>query len=245
MTDWRDYQEETAEFFRSVGLEATTNETVQGTRTSHDVDVVVRSNHVGFDLLWLVECKHWDDRVSKLHVLALRQIVSDTGADRGFMMAEKGYQRGALEAAQLTNVQLTSLADLRVTAGHALGMTQLRLLQERVDGCRARYWNLSKDVRIEQGLRADVGAFGYSGNRMIEAVEAALDSAFRDRFPIVRDDKMDLLAITSSDPDMFSADTPFELYQRLEPLITDLEARLDAAYAATGQGEDPHGDSSS
>jgi hypothetical protein len=80
MTDWNDYQEETAEFFRSIGLEANPNVTINGVRTSHDVDVVLRSNHFGFDLLWLVECKHWKTPVSKLHVLALREIVSDTGA---------------------------------------------------------------------------------------------------------------------------------------------------------------------
>jgi restriction system protein len=236
MTDWHDYQEEVAEFFRSVGLDATTNEAVKGVRTSHDVDVVVRSNHVGFDLLWLVECKHWSDRVSKLHVLGLRQIVSDTGADRGFMMAEKGYQRGAFEAAQLTNVQLTSLTELKSTAGHALGMVQLQLLQERVDSCGTRYWNLSKDVRIAQGLRDDVGGTGYSGYRVLKAAQAALNSAFRGRFPIARDDATNELDISLVDPDLFSINTPYGLFQRLESLINDLEARLDAAYAATGQG---------
>jgi restriction system protein len=113
MADWSDYQENTAEFFRNIGLYAMTDETIRGARTSHNVDVVVRSNHLGFDLLWLVECKHWNTPVSKLHVLALREIVSDTGADRGIMMAESGYQSGAVEAANLTNVQLTSLAELR------------------------------------------------------------------------------------------------------------------------------------
>ena len=245
MTDWHDYQEETAEFFRSIGLEARTNEVVKGARTAHDIDVVVRSNHVGFDLLWLVECKHWNDRVSKLHVLALRQIVSDTGADRGLIMAENGYQRGAFEAAQLTNVQLSSLAELGVTAGHRLGMAQLRLIQERLDKCRARYWKLSKDVRIEHGLRPDVASLGYSANQVMEAVETALDSAFRDRFPIVSDIRMRMEAIIAGHPDMYSAHTPHELSQRLEPLIADLEARLDAAHAALGQGKDPHGAPSS
>ncbi len=96
MADWAHYQEETAEFFRSIGLEANTNVTIRGVRTSHDVDVVVRSNHVGFDLLWLVECKYWKTPVSKLHVLALREIVSDIGADRGILMAERGFQSGVL-----------------------------------------------------------------------------------------------------------------------------------------------------
>jgi restriction system protein len=133
MAEWADYQEEVAQFFRGLGLEASTSVTLKGVRTSHDIDVVVRSDHVGFNLLWLVECKHWKNAVSKLHVMGLREIVSDIGADRGLLMAEGGYQRGALEAAQLTNVQLTSLAELTCTASDALGRAQLRDIQEHVD----------------------------------------------------------------------------------------------------------------
>jgi hypothetical protein len=39
MTPWREYQEDVAAFFRSLGLEAETDVTLQGVRTSHDLDV--------------------------------------------------------------------------------------------------------------------------------------------------------------------------------------------------------------
>lgn len=97
MAEWDDYQEEAAEFFRSIGLEAETNVTLQGVRTSHDVDVVVRSDLFGFDLLWIIECKYWKQAVSKLHVLALREIVTDLGADRGILLSESGFQSGQLK----------------------------------------------------------------------------------------------------------------------------------------------------
>ena len=114
METWRQYQEVVAEFFRGLGFEAQTDATLQGVRTSHDIDVAVSSTHAGFDLLWLVECKKWKTRVSKLHVLALREIVHDIGADRGIILSESGFQRGAIEAATLSNVQLTSLSDLTI-----------------------------------------------------------------------------------------------------------------------------------
>ena len=82
-SDWQIYQNEVATFFRSLGLIAETDLTLQGVRTTHAVDVVVRSQHVGFTITWIVECKHWKRRVTKLHVLALREIVADLGADRG------------------------------------------------------------------------------------------------------------------------------------------------------------------
>lgn len=86
--DWQGYQEEAACFFRSLGLDASTDVTIAGVRTNHDIDVVVKSHHAGFDITWLVECKHWKTRVSKLHVLALREIVADVGADRGILLSD-------------------------------------------------------------------------------------------------------------------------------------------------------------
>jgi hypothetical protein len=52
MPDWRDYQEEAADFFRSLGLDADTDVTIQGVRTKHGVDVLVKSHHYG-SMTWI------------------------------------------------------------------------------------------------------------------------------------------------------------------------------------------------
>jgi restriction system protein len=161
---WSGYQEDAAEFFRSLGLEAETNVTIKGVRTSHDIDVLVRSRHAGFDVMWVVECKHWNSRVSKLHVLALREIVSDTGADRGILLAENGFQSGAVEAASLTNVHVTSLANTRVEARSEIASMRLSDLFDRVEHCREQYWSIPKSARIEHGLRAEYYEHDYSGD---------------------------------------------------------------------------------
>jgi restriction system protein len=70
---WQEYQEEVAACFRSLGLDAITNHSVPGVRTTHDIDVFVRAHQVGFDVVWVVECKQWSKPVNKLHVLALRE----------------------------------------------------------------------------------------------------------------------------------------------------------------------------
>lgn len=234
MAEWSDYQEEVAEFFRSIGLQADTNVTLKGVRTSHDIDVVVRSSHVGFDLLWLVECKLWKTAVSKLHVLALREIVSDLGADRGILMAENGFQSGAQDAAWLTNVQLASLATLTLTASDALGRAQLRVIQERSEKCRERYWDLDRDVRIKYGLRDDLGG-DYSGFWVLQILDVALSSAFRGQLPGVGTAPFGEAAMVVADPKLRAAKTLKELIECLEPMVAELEARLDATYAAINQ----------
>jgi restriction system protein len=140
---------------------------VFGVRTTHDIDVFVRSHHVGFDVVWIVECKHWGRRVDKLHVLALREIVTDLGADRGILLSEAGFQSGAKDAATLTNVHISSLASLRGTASEEFTAMRLRELYDRIEACRERYWKIPKGTRIECRLRPDVGAGGYAGDHVI------------------------------------------------------------------------------
>ena len=181
---WQEYQEEVATFFRSLGLEAKTNLTVQGVRTTHDIDVFVKSDYVGFVVVWIIECKHWERRVTKLHVLALREIVTDVGADRGILLSEAGFQSGAVEAATLTNVHVNSLANLRQTANAEIMAMRLREVYDRVEACRERYWNIPKEKRIEGGLRPDVGAVGYSGDQVINLASELIAKAFRGIYPV-------------------------------------------------------------
>ncbi len=224
---WQEYQVEVAEFFRSLGLTATTNRVVRGVRTSHAIDVYVESHHVGFNVMWIVECKQWNTKVSKLHVLALREIVADLGVDRGILLCEVGFQSGALEAATLTNVHLTSLASLRCTASAEFTAMRLRELFDRVEGCRVRYWNLPKDARIEAGLRPDFGGSGYSGNIIVELASDLLAKALRGIYPVILD-SMQGLAIFGEDR-QFAGST--EILSVVEPMIVDLEARLAACEA--------------
>lgn len=228
-TDWNDYQEEAAALFRSMGLDAATNVTIQGVRTKHDVDVVVKSHHAGFDVTWLVECKHWKSPVSKLHVLALREIVSDTGSDRGILLCEAGFQNGAVEAANLTNVLVTSLENVRLTAGSDIASMRLHELYDRAEICRQQYWDMSKSERIEKGLRADVGEWGYSGARSIEICVELLTRAFRGTYPF-GSDSLQALVEFGKDRQFNSAQ---EVISTISPMVEELEARLVSARDTT------------
>lgn len=227
---WKEYQEEVASFFRSLGLDASTDVTVEGVRTTHDIDVLVKSHHVGFEITWLVECKHWKTRVSKLHVLALREIVADVGADRGILLSETGFQSGAIEAANLTNIQVTSLAEVSATARSDIYAMRLRELYDRIEDCSNRYWDIPKDHRIEHGLRPDVGEWAYSGARIIELCRDLLSRAFRGLYPVKSRELAAL--VTPGLPEYFNS--PEEVVAAVEPTVVELEKKLDA-YEASRQ----------
>lgn len=225
---WQNYQEEAAAFFRSMGMDAQADVTVQGARTKHDVDVLVKSRHVGFEVTWIVECKCWQTPVNKLHVLALREIVADTGADRGILLSESGFQIGAKEAAALTNVHLQSLADTKAVACAEVIAMRLAELNDRVQRCRAVYWELPKSLRIQYGLRPDGGEFGYLGDAVVKLAESTVLKAFRGIYPFEAD-YISRAATSWAFPEMLTS--PEHVVVHLEPLVAELECKLAACVA--------------
>lgn len=228
-TNWNDYQEEAANFFRSIGLEATTNVRVRGVRTHHDIDVLVKSHHAGFDITWLIECKFWKESVSKLHVLALREIVADIGADRGILLSESGFQSGAVEAANLTNVHVTSIAELSLSAKQDIYAMRLRELYNRLETCETRYWEIPKSLRIEHGLRAEFMAEGYSGAEVIQVCKLSLSYAFRGVYPF-KCDIIQALYIKEIPEVFFNHE---HVAKVMEILISQLEGKLDDYHLKT------------
>lgn len=233
---WKKYQQDVSRFFGDLGMEALVDHSVRGVRTSHDVDVLVRGSYVGFDITWVVECKAWQSRIPKEKVLALRQIVDDVGADRGFLMAESGYQSGALEAALVSNVTLTSIADLTERLRYDLAMTKLSKLENRADEARERYWALGKYERIDAGLRPEVGAVGYSGINVISGVDVVLREVRLRGFPVIYDPVMAALALHGNrySPDYEGRGTTFHdpehLFVFLDSELSELEAKLERAH---------------
>lgn len=116
-TDWRVYQEATAEVFRRLGCNAQVEFRATGARATHDIDVYATFIRSGIPCTWVIECKLWKTRVPKEKVLALKSLIDDLGADRGIIVSEAGFQPGAQDAARGTNITLvTSLDDFAKTA---------------------------------------------------------------------------------------------------------------------------------
>lgn len=222
--NWKDYQEEAAEFFRGLGLKANTDVTIQGVRTKHDIDVLVEMDVAGFSVRWLVECKNWSSPVNKLHVMGLREIVSDLGADRGIILCEVGFQSGSIEAANLTNVQVSSLSDLSISSREAISSFRLKELFDRNVECRVKYWDIPKNTRIDNGLRPGLFDYiNYSGARVVDFVDKYLGLSFRGAFPI-NIDPYDSILVSNTLPNTIMDVN--EAFLALEPLVTELEKKL-------------------
>jgi hypothetical protein len=146
---WRDYQEKAAELLRRMGFSAVVEETLEGARGTHAVDVVARTTLGGVEVTWIIECKYWKTAIPKAHVLTLAGIAQDTGADRAVLLSEKGFQAGAINVSRKSNVLLTSLEELSATAGDSIAELSIRRTLLRVKELEQEL----RDILFDNGPR--------------------------------------------------------------------------------------------
>jgi hypothetical protein len=151
MRAWEKYQHDTANLLRELGFTAVTDDGLtEPNGTVHNVDVSARRIVGGIELLWVVECKHWNRRVPKERVATLKAIVDGVGADRGLLMSETGFQSGAVQTAKQKNITLSSIADLSELASEELLAARAAAVEKRV-------------LAVTQELIRDLRTFSLGG----------------------------------------------------------------------------------
>jgi hypothetical protein len=207
---WKNYQEEVAGFFRSIGLNATVEKEIQGVRGTHRVDVHVMGSYMGIAFEWIVECKQWKTNVPKEKVMALSAIVQDVGADRGFLLSEKGFQSGAIAASQKSNIALTSLGDLADSVGDRFIESRIAGFLFRIGRLRTRLIELANTVR--EATPSDGGLMWFKWKdqnvpNMIGALsilEFVIGSSSKAKFPVRYVDSAGEPLSASSQEDLFA-----------------------------------------
>jgi hypothetical protein len=130
---WELYQHQAAALLRELGFNTEVNaQLTEANGAVHAIDVTARRTVAGVDLLWIVECKLWKNRVPIEKVDALRSRVINLGADRGLLMSESGFQSGAIRTARQKNITLTSLGDLRANAADEILASRAGLAEKRL-----------------------------------------------------------------------------------------------------------------
>lgn len=105
-SDWHELQDKAAQILKESGFEARTDHQIPLARGTVRVDVLARDLSATPPTIYVCECKNWQRAVSKDIVHAFRAVVIDAGAHRGFIISSGGFQRGAYEAADYSNVDL-------------------------------------------------------------------------------------------------------------------------------------------
>jgi hypothetical protein len=230
---WKKFQKDVVEFFHSLGCDATEDTVVAGVRAKHKIDVFVRFKRFGIEIKWVIECKYWNTSIPKEKVLVLAAIVDDVGADRGILISKVGFQSGAIRAAQVSNITLTSLEELKEISQGDLISALLQTLETKVIQLKDSFFSLfaSEDIN-ERGFRMSylVPKPGIDGNVVTRSIGelAFLENGFQRvklrRLPYI-------VRVHPSGKGAVTARTLEEFVGFAEQAITSLQAELDAQVA--------------
>lgn len=148
--------------------------------------------------MWIIECKFWkrNRAIPKEKVETLLSIVSDVGADRGLLVAEHGFQSGAIASARQTNVTLVTFDELRASSADELRTLRVRNLADQVSNLLGRLDDLVIRRPVEYcpdlvviDYPPDVDGQWVGGVKgwFLERRDALDYQAKRDKFPLRRE----------------------------------------------------------
>ena len=103
---WIDLQNKVAQILTESGLESETPKQIETARGMVEIDVFAVDKTQKPHIVYLCECKHWKTAIPQTMVHSLQTVLSNYGANFGLIISSNGFQSGALEAAQYSNVRL-------------------------------------------------------------------------------------------------------------------------------------------
>ena len=112
-SNWRDLQRRVARILSECSLQAQTEKNIATARGPVEIDVFATDPSTKPDITYLCECKHWQKRVPKTVIHALRTVVSDYGPNWGFIISSSGFQSGAFNAVQNSNLRLLTWGEFQ------------------------------------------------------------------------------------------------------------------------------------
>ncbi len=112
-SDWVELQDRVAQLFSELDCDVKVGERVELVRGSKEIDVAVRDRQTVPPSVYLCECKFWSKPVPQEVIHSFRTVLADFGAHRGFIISRVGFQAGAKEAVQNTNLDLLTFEELQ------------------------------------------------------------------------------------------------------------------------------------
>jgi restriction system protein len=111
---WQDLEAAVADLLKKCGMAVEISHCVSTVRGDvvvdvHAIDTAARRNTAIF-----CECKHWRTPVPKTVVHAFRTVVSDGGANVGYLISSAGFQSESVAAAETSNVRLRTWPEFQV-----------------------------------------------------------------------------------------------------------------------------------
>jgi len=110
--NWNELQNYVGQMFEECGFETEISKVVELVRGKKEIDVYTQDIKSEYKPIILVECKFWNKPINQETIHSFRTVISDFGANIGFIVSKNGFQKGSYEATEKTNVKLVTLKEL-------------------------------------------------------------------------------------------------------------------------------------
>lgn len=110
---WRDLQIEVARVLHESCFNVEIEKKLKSARGCVEIDVYSEEKVHGRPYIIVCECKYWKSRVPQSVIHGFRTIVSDVGANVGYIISSNGFQRGAFNASEYTNIKLMTWGEFQ------------------------------------------------------------------------------------------------------------------------------------
>ena len=111
--DWKQLEEMVNTAFTEMGYESYRNHPTDTVRGRVVIDVFATDCRTSISTIVICECKHWNKPVNQQVIYAFRSVCSDIGAHYGIVISKVGFQSGATETRQATNVHLLNFVQFQ------------------------------------------------------------------------------------------------------------------------------------
>ncbi len=102
---WSELEQRVCQILQGCGLSAERGVSVNILRGKRKVDVMATKAGPP-KILIICECKYWNSNVDQQTVDAFANVVTNSGASKGYIISKKGFQKGAFLAAKNTSIEL-------------------------------------------------------------------------------------------------------------------------------------------
>lgn len=106
--DWKDLQVKTSQILSDIGFTCEVEKDIETVRGKVNVDVFGINESSQPKQVLIAECKYWSTNIPKSVVHSFRTVIGDSGANFGLIVSREGFQEGAIEAANNSNLLLFS-----------------------------------------------------------------------------------------------------------------------------------------
>ncbi len=112
-SNWKELQDWCAQLLRECGFQVKTEVSVDLVRGQAEIDVFATERIEERTYTSLIECKNWQSKVPQHVVHSFRTVVGDLGANTGYIVSKAGFQSGAYEAAEKSNIKLLDWSEFQ------------------------------------------------------------------------------------------------------------------------------------